>query len=113
VLVDGVGDPVEGLGGVLPGWQHADVVDHYEVAAAGPGHGPADLGPGDRGGGGLEGEPGDAQVLLDRGVGQGLDQVRLACPGGAGLMNAINRDRCRLSQDFALSPQGRLCLHRQ
>ncbi|MDX6390406.1 MAG: hypothetical protein QOJ73_1469 [Streptosporangiaceae bacterium] len=63
VLVDGVGDPVVGLGGVLPGWQHADVVDHYEIAAAGPGHGPAGLGPGDRGGGGLEGEPGDAQAL--------------------------------------------------
>ena len=38
----------------------------------------------DRGGEGLEGVPGHAQVLLDRGVGQGLDQVRLACPGRAG-----------------------------
>jgi Phage integrase, N-terminal SAM-like domain len=84
-FVGGVGDAVERLGGVLPGREHADVIDDDEVAAAdpglGPGDGPVGLGPGDRGGQRFEGEPGDAQVLLDGGVGQGLDQVRLAGAG--------------------------------
>jgi hypothetical protein len=83
-LVGGVGDAVERLGGVLPGREHADVVDDDEVAAADPGDGPGDgpvgVGFADRGGEGLQGEPGDAQVFLDRGVGQGLDQVRLPGP---------------------------------
>jgi site-specific DNA recombinase len=53
-FVGGVGDPVERLGGVLPGGQHADVVDHDQVAAADPGHSTCDrsvgLGPADGGG---------------------------------------------------------------
>ena len=56
--------------------------------AADPGDGagdrPVGLGLADRGGEGLQGVPGDAQVLLDRGVGEGLDQVRLPGPGRAG-----------------------------
>src|SRR6202040_790746 len=36
-FVGGVGDAVERLGGVLPGREHADVIDHDEVAAADPG----------------------------------------------------------------------------
>ena len=78
-LVGGVGDPVERLGGVLPGGQHADVVHNDEVAAADPGDGAGDravgLGFSDRGGEGLEGVPGHAQVFFDRGVGEGFDQV--------------------------------------
>ena len=80
----GVGDAVERLGGVLSGGEHADVIDDDEVAAADPGHGaghrPVGLGAADRSGESLQGEPGHPQVLLDRGVGQGLDQVRLARP---------------------------------
>src|SRR3979490_1505595 len=84
----GVGDAGGRLGGVLPGGQDADVVDDDEVGAADPGHGPGDgpvgLGPADRGGQGLQGEPGDPQVFLDGGVGQGLDQVRFAGAGRPG-----------------------------
>jgi hypothetical protein len=40
-LVGGVGDAVKRLFGVLPGRQHADVVDHDQVAAADPADGPA------------------------------------------------------------------------
>ena len=87
-FVGGVGDAVERLGGVLPGGQHADVVDDDEAGAADPGDGPGDgpvgPGPADRGDERLQGEPGDPQVFLDRGVGQGLDQVGLARAGRAG-----------------------------
>jgi hypothetical protein len=59
-----------------------------EVAAADPGDGPGDRsvgpGPADGGGEGLEGEPGDAEVLFDGGVGQGHGEVRFPGPGRAG-----------------------------
>ena len=78
-FVGGVGDAVERFGGVLPGGQHPDVVDDDQVAAADPGDGAGDrsvcFGAADRGGEGLQGVPGHAQVFLDRGVGQGLDEV--------------------------------------
>jgi hypothetical protein len=41
-FVGGVGDAVERLGGVLPGRQHAYVIDDDQVAAADPGDGPGD-----------------------------------------------------------------------
>ena len=53
------------------------------VDVAGHGDGSVGLGPADGSGEGLEGEPGDPQVLLDGGVGQGLDQLRLARAGQA------------------------------
>jgi site-specific DNA recombinase len=78
-FVGGVGDAVERLGGVLPGGQHADVVDHDQVAAADPGDGPGNrsVGPGPADGGGqrFEGEPGDPQVFVDGGVREGLDEM--------------------------------------
>jgi hypothetical protein len=58
-FVGGVGDAVERLGCILPGRQHADVVDDDEVAAADPGDGTGDRPVGfrlaDDGGEGLEG----------------------------------------------------------
>src|SRR5207247_4834176 len=84
-LVGGIDDAVEGLGGVLAGWQHADVIDGDQVAAADPGDGAGDggvgLGSADRGGEGFQGEPGDPQVLVDRGMGEGLGEVAPACSG--------------------------------
>jgi hypothetical protein len=33
LLVGGLDDSVERFGGVLTGWEHADVIDHDEVGA--------------------------------------------------------------------------------
>jgi hypothetical protein len=81
-FVGGVDDPVERFGGVLAGGQAADVVDDDEVAAADAGDDfgdrGVDSGSADGGGQGLQGEPGDPQVGVDRGVCEGLDEVALA-----------------------------------
>ena len=42
-FVGGIDEPLEGFGGGLPGGEHADVIDRYEVA-------PGDLGDGPGGG---------------------------------------------------------------
>src|SRR5215475_12086093 len=81
-FVCGVDDAVERLGGVLAGGQHADVVNDDQVGAADPGDRAGDrgvgFGPADGGGEGFQGEPGDPEVGLDGGVGEGFDEVALA-----------------------------------
>jgi hypothetical protein len=84
--------------------EHADVVVDDEVAAADPGDGagdrPVGLGLPDRCGEGLQGEPGDTQVLLDRGVGQGFGQMGFPGPVGPG-SSALRRELVQLASPSA------------
>ena len=80
-FVGGVDDAVERLAGGLPGGQHADVIDHDELGSGDPGDGlgdrPVHGGAADRGGQGLQGEPGDPHPVIDDLVREGFDEVGL------------------------------------
>src|SRR5207244_5100484 len=81
-LICSVDDTVEGLGRLLSGWEHADVVNDDEVGATDAGDhsldGGVDRGPADSCSERLQREPGHAHALLDDGGSERLAEVGLA-----------------------------------
>src|SRR5207302_3274879 len=86
-LICSVDDTVEGLGRLLSGWEHADVVNDDEVGATDAGDHPldrgVDLGPADSCSERLQREPGHAHALLDDGGSERLAEVGLAGAAGS------------------------------
>ena len=84
-FVGGVDDAVERFAGGLSGGEHADVIDDDELGTGDPGdgagHGSVHGRFPDRGGEGLQGEPGDSHAGVDDLVGEGFDEVGLPGPG--------------------------------